>query len=263
MTAIKYDPTVGNSPVAVFVGGVLAPELTDHVVFYQLFASSGGGIGTPESLGYGGTASGGPISYNTTAAIQTSDLVVFAVTGYENAGNTFNVSGVSDGTNTYSHAGSTNLYQFSAGNYAVLDFWYTCSATAVPSGTTVTATTANGDFAYSGLISGVRVTGMKSTSCLDVTPSPYTSSSTTTPSASTGTLAQAHEVVFGATHVDATNSITESSGFTTINQPADAYRKNMFCYEVTSSTGSVTYAPTLGSSGYISSGVVSFKGATP
>jgi hypothetical protein len=179
------------------------------------------------------------------AAIQAGDLVVVSVGNLPNT----TVSSISDGTNTYVKA-----VGLLSGGYNS-EIWYAknCSAVASPTITVTFASNAN----YRG-ICALRINAMNTSSPLDATNS--TSGTGTTPSTTTGTLAQASEVVIGAMIANVAPTVTVSSGFTrgSINQPASGVTHEIE-YQVVNSTGSVTFAPTLSSSQQYTATVASFK----
>lgn len=209
-------------------------------------------IGTPVSLG---TAV--PSGFTTTtsvsisAGIQANDLVVVLLGPFDST--TGSVSSVSDGTNTYTQAVGAK----SAGNGFGFEIWFSANCSAVSSSTNVTATYST---SVNMKMAVVRVPGALTVSPKDATASNTTASAT--PSVSTGALAQASEIVFGAVGCNSqSGAYTEATGFTNV---INSNTGNLFFgagYKVVSSSSSVTYNPTLTAlPSDLGIGVVSFKG---
>lgn len=137
----------------------------------------------PTSLGHTTTNSAGRSSatLTTTAAIRAGNLVVIGV--HISSANNVGVSSISDGTNTYTLAGS----EFGFGGNTKLSIYYKANAVAVGSGATITVT-------YTGASGGdtfqIETAQLNGYSILDQT-------SQGTGALSSGTLASANEVLFG------------------------------------------------------------------
>lgn len=215
-------------------------------------------IGTPVQLG--GNALPAP---NTTVVITTaaaapagSLIVVFT----ENGNTAIQTGTVTDTAGNTYIAGTAYLADPGGAATSIQPFY--CQGCAdLPSGSSITVSWAGGNASI--YAQAVAVPGIAASSALDVQGA-STNAVGTTPSIATGGLAQSSEIVFGFIGVigGVSDSFTEAAGFTS-NTPVTlashgALRSG---YQIVNSTGSVTYAPTLGTSrGYIAN-VLSFKGA--
>jgi hypothetical protein len=130
-----------------------------------------------------------------------------------------------------------------------LKLWYAPNATAMPAGDQVTLTRAGVSgacyFAASAFV------GVSASGPLDM--SNKTSGTGTNPSVSSGALSDPFELVTTATFVDAgnTDTFTESAGYTTdTTLPGTTGTINVLhtAYKIVSTSASVAYAPTLGTS---------------
>lgn len=217
--------------------------------------SGGASIGTPTSLGSttNNSANTSSCTVTTTANITANNFVGFwIVTGQD-----VSVSSVSDGTNSYTQA--THITWDSS--TFVADFWYKAGASAVSSSASLTATlsgTTSGGWGYA--CAAAQASGVATSSPLDTNVNNTTS--TSTPSVSTGTLAQANEIIFDwFTQGLTSTSYTESSNFTNLFNLAPSRFNLAVGYKIVSSTSSVTASPSWGSTPNAgqSSAVTSFK----
>lgn len=213
-------------------------------------------IGTPVTLGSAVTT-GNPstLTLTTAANIVTGDLVVVATGCRSNAQRS--VASVSDGTNTYTQAGTIN------DGANVFDIWYKENATAVLAGGTITATlnaaiTGGGN---GGVVQAYRVTGIAASSSLDKVATQ--AATTSTPSVASGTLTQASELAVGAaSQWAATPTYTESSGFTAVNSATSASLLSTdMSYQIVAATTTVTFAPSWSGSGQCLTLIATFKAA--
>jgi hypothetical protein len=128
--------------------------------------------------------------------------------------------------------------------------WYVSnSAHDLPSGGSVTCTTSNGS-AYA--LGAWKVSGANGGLDASVSSNSGNASSITI---ATGTLAYANEIVFGSERYTE-GTYTEGAGFTTLTNAANSVTA---AYEIVSSTGSVTWAPSWSSGSNASGTVASFK----
>lgn len=156
-------------------------------------------------------------------------------------------------------AGNTYTPIFTAGAGTVTQsvaLWYCLNALHLPLGGTITLSDGTSTRRPASAIS------IPNVSALDVSPAGNVSAGTAAPSISTGTLAQADEIVLGFIGVASGNSdaYTESTGFTSATAQGILADKLHFAWQIVASTASVTFAPTLGTSRGVAYNVVSFKG---
>lgn len=214
-------------------------------------------IGTPTSIGTVVSSNGNPATetITTTAAIVSGNLVVVAFTTASNPLRT--ITGVSDGTNTYVKAFAIN----DAGPFFDLEVWYKENAAAVSSSASLTATlsgTAAGSNGFGG--AAFQVSGIIASSSIDKTATQ--AAVTASPTATTAALAQANELVVGASYTaDSTRTFTEASGYTNLfNFIGGTTSRIGVGYKIVAATTAVTYNPTLSGSGTNQLGVATFKG---
>lgn len=217
-------------------------------------------IGTPASLGTptntaGASFIGTTFTFTTNVNIVAGDLVVANVQ-IANAVLS-NVVSISDGTNSYSLAKAINN-----GGTDDNELWYVANATAVGSGATITVTISSVGDASNGItIEAYRVSGIALVP-LDQTASQ--SATTATPSVATGTLAQAKEIVFGASwRGNGTPTYAEATGFSNLVNAlsvGNGNGKTSLAYQTVAATSAITYAPTWNSSGRCQTLIASFKG---
>lgn len=137
--------------------------------------------------------------------------------------------------------------------------FYTCNAAALSSGT-ITGTFATSDPVLKTMHASY-TTGIATASCADNQPTP-TAATSTSPSITTGALAQADEIVFGYVGVESGSSVvfTEGAGFTQVSQTAPSDLLNV-AYDIVAATTAVTYAPSMDGSRHWGAGAITFKGA--
>lgn len=175
-------------------------------------------IAAPTSIGsvVMSAAARSSATLTTTAAIPGGSLAFCGVLAPFSTAQT--ISSVSDGTNTYT-AAVTNA--FDAGTQLVAAIYYKQNATAVSSGATVTASFSGNTIAQPSIIVCGYTTGIITASSLDKTNSGLLAPGTAYASNSTGTLSQANEIAIGFLgEYNASVTITEGSGFTTLNAPS-------------------------------------------
>jgi hypothetical protein len=215
-------------------------------------------IGNPQSLGATSTGSTTGTSYSSayTNNVLSGDLLlacswVGAVSG------SISTTGVSDGTNSYTSIIGANY--LTAVNVSL---WYKANASAVSSGTNLTASYSATNNAA--MLLAFRISGLV-TSPLDK-DSANQASSTTTVSTSTGTLAKANEFVAGCSSSsnNISNTYSGASGFTGVNSVGQGVVNGVITSldgKIVSATTSVTYSPTWSiSQSAVAAIVASFKG---
>lgn len=216
-------------------------------------------FGTPQTIGANSrSTSGTTLTITTSNAIASGDLVAVCVlvTGTSSAPT---VSGVSDGTNTYTAGGSP----FAVSSNTSLQIWYKTNASAVSSSASLTATfgTAN-----SAVMAAFHVastpTGVGS---FDKSNGSSTSSSD---SASVSvTPAQSHELYAGCssttTGTSTVNAYSGASGFTNLSVTKYASNADALAMDYENSINSATsFAPawtmTVGTAGLTSAYIAAF-----
>lgn len=208
------------------------------------------GIGTPVSLGVNGNTSGSTnLTITTTSAISSGDLAFVFVGVYTNQV----VSSVSDGTNSYTKAGA---YSYNNGGYLNCELWYKSNCSAVSSGATITISY-GGTASYWGAVAG-KCTITPNPSVVDISPV-WTGINGTSPSVSTGTLSNANELVLGCVYSWNTTAPTYPGAFSSLDSVTTSVNRfTGVAYDVVSSTGSVTFNPTMGS-GQVVAMTMSFR----
>jgi hypothetical protein len=203
-------------------------------------------IGTPTSIGSNSnTGNVTSITITTSAAIVAGNLAIVGVAFYN--GNVVTISSVSDGTNTYSQA----LFVTDATTNLTSALWYKANAAAVSSGASLVITFS---FIVSNSFGGVfaaaaQVSGIAMSSPLDSAGATGTAESVSSISVTTGTLAQASEILFGVSNVRTTGT-TITDGYTNLyNSGVNANEyAGILGYKIVSSTAAVTYNPSANSS---------------
>lgn len=205
-------------------------------------------ISTPTSLG-SGTSSGAGVttSLNYSASVPAGALVVVEMSN----------SNLLTYTTLTDTCGNTFSAITAAGNNVannnVVALWYKENATACASGQTLTGTSSVGT--ANRTIAAVYVTGIIASGSLD--KSANGTSGSGVPSIATGTMAQANEIIIGATTSNGTITASSSAAFT---QSLTATPPNSDMeYRIVAATTTQNFAPTTASSG---AGVVlgTFKG---
>lgn len=212
-------------------------------------------IGTPTAFTTStGSTLGATASFGLTAGIVAGNLSVVFVYGLASA---TTVSAVTDSINSY-----TKMFRYvDTTGLGDIELWYCANCAAVTNGATGTVSvSAGGGSAYA--IAGVQCSGIVASLPADVGPASVVSAFTTTPSTSTGTLAQASELIFGIVTVRGGASVltfTPGGSFTSIVNLQSPGNSNSLAvaYQVVNSTSSVSFAPTLGISGSPSSTTIS------
>lgn len=230
--------------------------------FHALLTAGRTPIGTPVTLGStqgaGGTNS---VTLTTAAAIPAGCLVVVGV--YVGFGTSQSISGVSDGTNSYTKAVG-NVYDGTT--QTVLDIWYKENASAVSSSASLTATFSAASLGGSNvpIINAAYVTGILTSSSLDKSSTGTQNSGTAYASGSTTTLAQANEIAFGfMAHYNASATDTEGSGFTNINTTSKGsanWWMSRLSYQTVSATTALNYQPSTSVATIGKVSIATFKG---
>lgn len=214
-------------------------------------------IATPTGIGSGiANSNAGSSTFNTGAGITAGGLLLFASTVQDAA--TANIlTGVTVGVDTLAKV--TNVQISSAGDQST-ELWFKENCSAQSSGVAVTATYA-GAISFGVAIAAAQVpTGIKTASSLDASAvGPGTA--ITNPTASTGALAQAKELIIGV-FGSGGSAITGDAAFTNIYNISNGngFARLNFAYKIVASNSSVTYAPTQASANVEAMLVASFKG---
>ena len=200
------------------------------------------GIGIPSSLG-SLISSGGTRPFTTTGAIIAGNLVVVAF-GVNSGG----VASVSDGTNTYTKA----KYIQNNSTYTSYELWYCANANAVSSGATVNWTGGDGSNNVNGVVMA-QVSGIATSSPYDsfASSSGFVNNATSI-TVTTGTLANANEIIFAGSYLDTNttaNQFAEDPTFTNIASRQASYTAISLGYKIVSSTTAVSYVPTFSPAG--------------
>jgi hypothetical protein len=206
-----------------------------------------------------GSNSSGVITTNTltiTPASITAGAEIIVAAGHTTAGSP-TVTGVSDTlSNTYT------LVQQSSAGAPYMSIWKCDNATGGSSPTiTVTLSLTHVDWACA----AVQATGVLTSGALDANPT-YASGTSTTPSNSTGVLAQASEVVIAAVQVSPSvnGAFTPDAAFTTVANLTGGNRITFYMgYDIVASTSSVTFTGTADGNDAWKCLMASFKGAAP
>lgn len=217
-----------------------APSLSQGVTFPGPGAA-GTCLKTPNSIGTGfnntNPATTGTIT--TTAAIPSGALVIVGLS--VNSLNNVTHASVSDGTNSYTLAG-TNATTTNT-SFAI---FYKINAAAVASGSTITDTFSG----TTGAVANFSGVAISFTNCANATIDAFaktSSNSANSLSIATGTLSQAREIIIGFTGIQGgTGAYSGASGFTNVNSvPANlgAEPGSALDYQYVSATTTVTFAP--------------------
>lgn len=218
-------------------------------------------IATPTSLGSTvlSASARSSATHTTTAAIPAGSLAFVAV--FAPFGSAKTISSISDGTNSYSSA-VTNAYDGSTQLVAAI--YYKENASAVSSSATITVTFSGNTLAQPTVITAGYTTGIITSSSLDKTNSGTTSAGTAYASGSTGTLTQANEIAIGFIgEYNASVTITEGSGFSTLNNPRQGSGSNFnanLAYQIVSATTALNYQPSTSANTYGKVLIATFKG---
>lgn len=214
-------------------------------------------IGTPVSLGSTSDASAASTRLINSATVPAGAMIIVFMADSEGVA----LGPPSPATPVSDSAGNTYVAGTAFGhdnNNLKLRAYYALNATAL-SGGTITATFGTADPILK-TVHAAYVTGVATTSAADSQASAFATSAS--PSAATGLLAQADEIVFGMAGVESGSSVTftEASGFTNLSRTAVSDLVNL-AYKTVSATSAVTYAPTMDGSRHWGAGVWSFKAA--
>jgi len=214
-------------------------------VSHQALLAEYARISTPVSLGSAaGAGASTSVTLTTAAAIPSGSLVVVGIVVGFNAAQT--ITGVSDGTNTYTQAVHS---AWDATGDVVVDTWYKANASPVGAGASLTATFSSASLGggsnvpviCAGYVSGVVA------SPLDKTNTGKTNNGTVYASGSTGALSSAKQIAWGFLgFYNATATVTEGSGFTslvsTLNNSANHWSADL-TYQIVSATTALNYQP--------------------
>lgn len=201
-------------------------------------------IAVPTTLGssLSSAAARSTWTLTTIAAIPAGSTVVVCTQAIFAAAQT--ITGVSDGTNTYT-AAVTNAWEATT---QLVDACYIKeNAAAVSSSATITVTFSASTNAQPSIINAAYVTGTLTASSLDKTNSGITNNATAYASGTTGVLTQANEIAFGFMGAyNANASQGEGAGFTAINttsQGSGSFFNSRFSYQIVAATTALNYQP--------------------
>lgn len=211
--------------------------------FVTGFKAKGSSVpSTPVSLGIANATPGpNPLTLTTTAAIPAGATVVVCVGAGHTATET-HVTGVSDGTNTYTFGGQA-IWDGSSG--AMAELWYKTNAAAVSSGATISATFNAAPQVFNTGIAAAYAANVNSLDKVNNNASP--GGSTTPSSGSTGTLTSTAEVAFGWLYSPGAATPTEDGNFTRLASLATNPATDL-AYKLTNATTALNYQPTLSAS---------------
>lgn len=199
------------------------------------------------------------VGLTTTAGIPGGALALVAV--FAPSGSTNSITGVSDGTNTYTRA-VQSVWDVGTDSWAEL--WYKENAVGISSGAVIVATYAAATNAQPSVISGAYVTGILSSTSLDTTNNGTTVSGTAYASGSTGTLAKANEIAIGFMgEYNASTTVTDGSGFININtttQGSGAFFNTKLSYQIVAATTALNYQPSTSVATFGKTLIATFKG---
>jgi len=212
-------------------------------------------IGTPVNLKQNSFGSSTVTTMNFTAVTSNAGEALIIILCLGSAATAGTVA-ASDGSNTYS---ATNLYVGSSGKVILL---YCANPVALSSGTVTVSWT--GAATVVGAL--IQVAGLDLTSPIDKNPATGSGGTavTTITEVTTGTLAQADELVIGATCVSAApGAWTEDVDFTSLTTSigSGGNREIHWGYRITAATTSVGYQPSWVTARNYTANIWSFKGA--
>ena len=213
-------------------GGMGGPAAGPSYVVSTLLTMSG--TGTAAS----GQTVGGTTSANCGDATHPSMVFVVAFWRASQSGIT-----VSDGTNTYTAQNAVYIHN---GTNSRLATFYHAYPTGLASGSTITATMQSSGTNLRTLTAACAYAS-SGTFVADVAPA-FAGGTSTTPTQSSGTLANANEVLFGVLGVDGVpTTTTEDPAWNRLD--AYGYLADFdIAYKIVTATTSVAYAPTISSS---------------
>lgn len=218
-------------------------------------------IGVPVSLGSSLSTAAVRSSWTltTVAAIPAGVLVVVGLMVPSTSALT--ITGVSDGTNTYTQA-TTDVFE--VGTQTTADIWYCLNALPVSSSATITATFSTSTNAQVSQMNAGYVTGIVNIGALDKVAHNLTNNGTAYSSTTTGTLTQANEMLFGFQgNYNANVTITEGSGYTPINtnsQGSGSFFMSRLAYQKVSATTAQNYQPSTSLATFGKCLLTTFKG---
>jgi hypothetical protein len=212
-------------------------------------------IGTPVSLGSVGHAAEATLVLTTGADAPVGSLIFVAGVQQVTSGTV--VSSCTDQkSNSYSALGSAN----NASGASTGAAYANNTASDLPSGDTISATF--GTSAATVAMAALAVSGIATSSPLDINNVNATGNSSS-PSAATGTLAQASEIIFAILGWSTSGgTITEDTthGWTSLVTFQGNTMTLHIAYQIVSATTSVTYAPTISATREWTVQLFSFKG---
>lgn len=217
-------------------------------------------IGTPTDLGNQIQSTSVTSYFLATAAAASSGLIVVAV-AFDGAPTGVGVT--DDAGNTYTAASTVCTYN----STFTVRLFYAQVTSSLASGAHITISWTN---VRKSAAAAIVVTGLDATAPLDVqgacTSGTNTSGAPISPTISTGTLAQANELVLGVSSINSTiSAYAANSPFTTLSGTTTAAANIDWGYDITSSTASVTSAQQWSGARAYGANVWSFKqaGGTP
>jgi hypothetical protein len=167
------------------------------------------------------------------------------------------VSSISDGSNSYSKAAAIHEDDSAANRHSDHEIWYVANAASLPSSSTITVTIPAASQRVLSAINGVQVSGILTSSPYDTAGATNSDGGTlpSSPTVTTGTLAQANTIVFGANANDMPSvggTFTEDASFTNLfnnnSEPFGSWAISLG-YRIVGSTAAVTHNPSLSATG--------------
>jgi hypothetical protein len=216
-------------------------------------------IGNPVVLGTATVSGAGQTSlaFLTSTSVPAGSLITVSYAGLSGV-SLSTVSSVSDtGINVYTTAAISGG---ALSDKIDVELWYAANANIVPTNTTMTVNfTISTGAGFGALISATYVSGIATSLPKDQTATGSVTSSS--PSVTTGALAQASEIAIGAAMAGGSVTVTEASGFTNLVNTVSNTYQCVLDYSITSTTAAVTYNPQWNTSQQSGIVVATFKGS--
>jgi hypothetical protein len=185
--------------------------------------------------GNNGASAGTTLVLTTTDDIHAGDFICVVFTSQTSGGMATAISGISDSAGN-SYTLGDNPTTGTNGGYG-----YCASACALAKGGKITITGPSA-LLFTAIV--FTVTGLATTSPVDVTNLETWGIGTNSSLSTTGTLAQANELVVSCIHATSTITAPAAAGFTQIGFQSGTNGTVWVAYQITSSTAIVTCAPT-------------------
>lgn len=202
------------------------------------------------------------IAITTVADVSIGSLIVVSCGNINTGSDTVSTitDNASGGSNTYVKA----VGGFEASANIDAEIWYSVANHTLSSGSTITITMTSSVGIQAIAVGAAALVGVMA-SPLDATPTQVTyASGQSSPTISSGTLAQPTEALFGFVFCFSGNiTFTQAAGFTNLSKISNIIGANTgnmsFDYRVVSSTSSVTYNPGLSAGQTVNIDLCSFK----